>query len=489
MTGQNTSACIRYEHDAWRDECGVFGVYAPGEDVARLCFFGLFALQHRGQESAGIAVADRHEVYVHRGMGLAFAVFNEENLAQLSGDIGLAHVRYSTTGSNVLANAQPMVGVHRSGPFAVGHNGNLVNYRELRQRLEREGVEFHATSDTEVIVHLIARSEAANLEAAVADAMCHMRGAYSLGIIGPGKLIAARDPHGVRPLSLGSLNDNGKYVIASEDCAFHVVGARYIREVEPGEVVVIDKGGLQEFQAVPMSRKSVCIFEYIYFARPDSHIYGKSVYNVRQGLGRLLALQRETEADIVVGVPESAIPHAIGYAQISKIPYQEGFIKNRYIFRTFIQPDQRLRELGVRMKLAPLRETLAGRRVVVVDDSIVRGTTTKQEIALMRDAGAREIHMRVCSPPIRYPCFYGVDTSAGRKELIAAQLSVEEICQHIGANSLEYLSLENLIAATGLSKRHFCTACFDRRYPIRVPPEVRIGKFDLEQKQVVLEPK
>jgi len=483
VTGPCGSDCPLGDEEHWRDSCGVFGVYAPGTDVARMCFFGLFALQHRGQESAGIAVAHGDEVIAHRGMGLAFAVFDEDSLAELPGEIGLAHVRYSTTGSNVIHNAQPMQGQHRSGPFAVAHNGNLINYAALRQELADEGVEFRATSDTEIIAHLIARSPEETLEEAVADAMQHMQGAYSIGVMGPGKLIAARDPHGVRPLSIGTLNGNGQYAIASEDCAYHVVGAQYMREVEPGEVVVIDRDGLREIRAVEMSRKAVCIFEFIYFARPDSHIYGKSIYNVRQGMGRLLAQQRPTEADIIVGVPESAIPHAIGYSQVAKIPFQEGFIKNRYIFRTFIHPDQRLRELGVRMKLAPLRETLAGRRVIVVDDSIVRGTTTKQEIALMRDAGAREVHMRVCSPPIRYPCFYGVDTSAGRKELIAARLEVEEIRQHIGADSLEYLTIDNLIAATGLSRRHFCTACFDSRYPIRVPANVRVSKFDLEMEK------
>ncbi len=467
----------RREH--WRDACGVFGVYAPGEDVARLSYFGLFALQHRGQESAGIAVSRGSDIVAHKGMGLAFAVFDEESLAQLNGDIALAHVRYSTTGSNTIANAQPMIAEHRSGPFAVAHNGNLVNYSALREELEQEGFEFHATSDTEVIQNLIARSKAAALEDAVRDAMQYMEGAYAIGVMGPGKLIAARDRHGVRPLCVGQLN-GGQLVIASEDCAFHVIGAQYLREVEPGEVVVIDDHGMSEFQAVPMGRKAACIFEYIYFARPDSHIYGKSIYHVRQSLGHLLAQQAPTDADICVGVPESAIPHAIGYAQVAKVPYHEGFIKNRYIFRTFIHPDQRLRELGVRMKLAPLRETLAGRRVIVVDDSIVRGTTTKQEVTLMREAGAREVHMRICSPPIKYPCFYGVDTSAGRKELIAARMDVDGVCEHIGADTLVHLSLENLIAATGLPKKSFCTACFDRRYPIRVPRETRISKFDLE---------
>ena len=479
MTCSEGDVCPMASEEHWRDACGVFGVYAPGEDVARMCFFGLFALQHRGQESAGIAVAQSDDVISQRGMGLAFAVFDEESLAQLTGDIGLAHVRYSTTGSNTIANAQPMRGDHSSGPFVVGHNGNLVNYKELRDELEAEGVQFDATSDTEVIAHLIARSPAETLEHAVADAMGKMRGAYSIGVMGLGKLIGARDPNGVRPLCLGQIN-GGHYTISSEDCAFHTVGATYVREIEPGEIVVIDENGQREFQAVPMVRKSVCIFEYIYFARPDTHIYGKSIYLCRQGMGRLLAQQDPVEADICVGVPESAIPHAIGYAQVAKIPYQEGFIKNRYIFRTFIQPDQRLRELGVRMKLAPLRETLAGRRVVLIDDSIVRGTTTRQEVSLMRDAGAREVHLRICSPPIKYPCFYGVDTSAGRKELIAAQMDVPDICKHIGADSLTYLSLDNLVAATGLPKRHFCTACFDRRYPIRVPGHVKLGKFDLE---------
>lgn len=475
------SACpnICSEHDHWRDACGVFGVYAPGEDVARLVYFGLFALQHRGQESSGIAVIRGKDVVAHKGMGLAFAVFDEESLAQLTGDIALGHVRYSTTGSNTIANAQPMVAEHRSGPFAVAHNGNLVNYAELREGLEAEGCEFQATTDTEVILQLIVRSKAATLEDAVADAMRRMKGAYSIAVMGPGKLIAARDPHGVRPLSFGQLNGR-QYVVASEDCAFHVVGARLMREVEPGEVVVVDEHGVRDFQAVPKGRKAACIFEYIYFARPDSHIYGKSVYHVRQGLGRLLAQQVPTDADVCVGVPESAIPHAIGYAQVAKVPYHEGFIKNRYIFRTFIAPDQRLRELGVRMKLAPLRETLAGRRVIVVDDSIVRGTTTKQEVTVMREAGAREIHMRICSPPIRYPCFYGVDTSAGRKELIGARMDVDGVREHIGADSLVHLSLENLVKATQLPKKHFCTACFDRQYPIRVPRETRISKFDLE---------
>ena len=475
--------CLRDE-DAWRDACGVFGVYAPGQDVARMTFFGLFALQHRGQESAGIAVSSAGRVYAHKDMGLAFAVFDEEVLHQLRGDAALGHVRYSTTGSNRIENAQPMLGEHRSGPFAVGHNGNLVNYRELREELEAQGVTFQATSDTEVIAALIAQSSAETLADAVADAMQRLRGAYSLVILGPEQIIAARDPHGVRPLCLGRLNGPA-YVACSEDCALNVVGARYMREVQPGEIVAIGPDGLVERQAVRPERSAMCIFEYIYFARPDSHIYGRSLYMARKRMGHMLAQRDLPRADIVVGVPESAVPHAIGFAEIAKIPYGEGFVKNRYIFRTFINPDQRMRDLGVRMKLTPLRETLVGRSVVVVDDSIVRGTTTRHEVELMREAGAREIHLRISCPPIKYPCFYGVDTSAGRTELIAARLSVEEIRGFLGADSLRYLPLPDLITAVGLSKRHFCTACFDKRYPIPVPKAVRVTKFDLETDHVV----
>ncbi len=316
--------------------------------------------------------------------------------------------------------------------------------------------------------------------------MHKMRGAYSLVILGPNQIIAARDPHGVRPLCLGELNGAG-YIACSEDCALNVVGARYMREVQPGEIVVIDADGVKERQAVPPGRSAVCIFEFIYFARPDSHIYGRSLYMARKRMGHLLAQRELPEADLVVAVPESAIPHAIGFAEVSKIPYGEGFVKNRYIFRTFIHPDQRMRDLGVRMKLSPLRESLVGRRVIVVDDSIVRGTTTRHEVELMREAGTREIHLRIHCPPIRYPCFYGVDTSAGREELIAARMSVEEIRDFLGADSLVYLPLEDLITAVGLPKRHFCTACFDKRYPIPVPRSVKVAKFDLEPGHVVTE--
>jgi amidophosphoribosyltransferase len=468
--------------EAWRDACGVFGIYGPGEDVANITYFGLYALQHRGQEGAGIASWDGKELSRHRGLGLAAQVFTEQSLRDLHGDIALGHVRYSTMGGNTVPNTQPMIGEGKFGPFALAHNGNLINAAALRADLEEEGVEFEATSDTEVIAKLVEASGADNIEDAVAYAMARMKGAYSLGVIAPGKLIGARDPNGVRPLCIGQINGD-KWVIASETCALHVIGAEFIREIQPGEIVTLSDQGLVSMQGVDPARKSCCIFEFIYFARPDSHIYGKSVYMARLRMGHLLAQQAPVDADLVIPVPESALPHAMGYAQVSHIPYGEGLIKNRYIFRTFIAPDQRLRDLGVKMKLTPLRENLAGRRLVVVDDSIVRGTTTKPEVQLLREAGAREIHLRISSPPIRYPCFYGIDTSAGRKELIAARMTVPEIREFVEADSLEYLDLKNLIKAVGLPKTNFCTACFDRHYPIPVPKEIKVSKFDLEDKK------
>ena len=466
--------------EAWRDACGVFGVYAPGTDVANYIYFGLYALQHRGQEGCGMAVWDGKTMRHHKGLGLAAQVFNEQIIKDMVGDIAVGHVRYSTTGGNTFVNTQPMLGEGKFGPFAVTHNGNLINTTALRHDLEARGVEFHATSDTEVIVKLIEAADAATIEEAVAEAMKKMRGAYSLGILAPGKLLAVRDPNGVRPLAVGQINGSG-WAIASETCALHVIGAEIVREVQPGEIVTLDSKGLSSLQAVSPGRRSCCIFEFIYFARPDTHIYGKSVYMSRLRMGHLLAQQAPVDADLVIPVPESALPHAMGYAQVSKIPYGEGLIKNRYIFRTFIAPDQRLRDLGVKMKLTPLRENLAGRRVIVVDDSIVRGTTTGPEVELLREAGAREIHLRISSPPIKYPCFYGIDTSAGRKELIAARMTVPEIQEFLNADSLEYLDLKNLVKAVGLPKGNFCTACFDRQYPIPVPREIKVTKFDLEK--------
>ena len=473
--------CFYQIHDTtWRDACGVFGIISPGTyDISRLCYFGLFALQHRGQESAGIAVGAGGEIDLHTGMGLTTQVFDDEDLARLQGDVALGHVRYSTMGSNVIENAQPFAAEHSSGPFAVAHNGNLVNARALRDRLEAAGTVFGATSDTEVLTQLIARSPQERLEDAIAEAMHEIEGAYSLGIITPDRLIAVRDPHGVRPLCIGRLNGDS-WVIASETCALHTIGADYVREVEPGEIVTLTPGRMQSMQVIEPERKACCIFEFIYFARPDSHIYGRSIYQSRVRMGHMLAGQSPVEADMVMGVPETGIPHAVGFAEVSGIPFGEGFIKNRYIHRTFIKPSQRMRSLGVRMKLTPLREAVAGKRLVVVDDSIVRGTTTGPEIQLLREAGAREIHLRISCPPIKFPCFYGIDTSAGRSELIAARMNKEAIREHIGADSLDFLHLNNLVKAVGLPKGNFCTACFSNDYPIEVPEHLKVTKFDLE---------
>ncbi len=465
---------------AWGDACGVFGIQAPGqEDLSRLCYFGLFALQHRGQESAGIAVGRGDHLDVHVGMGLTTTVFDEEILQRLQGDVALGHVRYSTMGGNVIENAQPMIAEHRSGQFAVAHNGNLVNARPLRAELEAAGHTFRGSSDTEVIAELIARSQEPTLEAAIIEVMHQIEGAYSLAIIAPDRLIGVRDPHGVRPLCIGRLNGDN-WVLASETCALHTIGADYVREVEAGEIVTFEGNDIYSEQVIDPERKACCIFEFIYFARPDSHIYGRSIYISRLRMGHMLARQAPVDADLVMGVPETGIPHAIGYAKASGIPYGEGFIKNRYIQRTFITPSQRLRELGVQMKLTPLREAVAGKRVVVVDDSIVRGTTTGPEMKLLRDAGAREIHLRISCPPIKFPCFYGIDTSAGRSQLIAAHKSVDEIREHVNADTLEYLEMKNLVKAVGLPKDKFCTACFDRQYPIPVPEDLKLSKFDLE---------
>ena len=472
------SKCMK----SWGDACGLFGVYAPGEDVARLTFFGLYGVQHRGQESAGIAVGDDGQIEVHKDMGLAFQVFDEETISRLHGAVATGHVRYSTTGSSGIENAQPMLGEHRSGPFALGHNGNLVNTLALRDELMQEGVEFRTTSDTEVIVKLIERSSADTLEEAIAEAMHQMRGAYSLVVMPPDRIIAVRDPYGVRPLCIGRFNTND-WVLSSETCALHVIDAHFVREVEPGEIVTLDGSGMKAVQVIDPARKACCIFEFIYFARPDSHIYGRNIYMSRVRMGNMLAAQAPVDADLVIPVPQTGVPHAIGYAQVSKIPFGHGFIKNTYIHRTFIAPDQRLRELGVRMKLTPLKEAVAGKRIVVVDDSIVRGTTTGPEIELLRQAGAREIHLRINCPPLRYPCFYGIDTST-REELIAARMSVEEIRQHLGADSLEYLNMPNLIKAVGLPKVNFCTACFDGYYPIPIPDDVRVSKGALETEPV-----
>ena len=462
------------------EECGVFGVYGIGEEVSRIAFFGLFSLQHRGQESAGIAAADGKCVRMHRDMGLVSQIFHEEALAALTGHLAIGHTRYSTTGSSILRNVQPMLCDCDFGPIALAHNGDLINAGALREELMASGIHLETTNDSEVIIKLIANSGECTIEDAIAYAMKKIRGAYAVLVLTRDKLIGFRDPFGIRPLSIGRLNGS-HYVVASETCAFNTIGADFIREVEPGELIVIDESGLVERQAVPVERHALCIFEFVYFARPDSRMYGRSMHEARRRMGHELAKEHPAPgAHIVFPLPNTGTPAAIGLAEASRIPYAEGVIKNHYIHRTFIQPDQRMRELGVKMKLTPLRESLAGRRVVMVDDSIVRGTTIGPTIKMIRDAGAVEVHVRVASPPIKHPCFYGIDT-ANQDELIAAKLSIEQIRKYIGADSLGYLSLSGLIRAIGVKKDKLCCACLDGKYPIEVSKEAKLSKYVFEE--------
>jgi amidophosphoribosyltransferase len=464
-----------------REECAVFGIYAPGEDVARLAYFGLFALQHRGQESAGIAVADGRRVALHADMGLVQQVFDEDSLSQLAGDIAVGHTRYSTTGSSHSRNAQPVIVPSGAGTLALAHNGNLVNSYRLAHDLLGDGAPVRATTDSSLMARMIAAhlEHSGDIAAAVARASQEWRGAYSVALLTEDKLLAFRDPNGIRPLCLGAL-DGGGYVVASETCGLNVVGAEFMREIEPGELVVVDDSGLRSTRIALAGRPAMCIFEFIYFARPDSYIYGSLIHEARRRMGAQLARTYPVDADIVIPVPDTGWPAAIGYAEESGIPFGQGLIKNRYIARTFIQPDQRQRELGVRLKLTAMQEVLGGRRVVVVDDSIVRGTTKRGIVSLIRRSGASEIHVRIAAPPYRYPCFYGVDTS-DRRELLAARMaSVDDIRRTIGADSLGYQTMEGLIEAVGLSRERFCCACFDGEYPIAIPDEVRARKFALE---------
>ena len=458
-----------------RESCGIFGVYAPGEDVARITFFGLYALQHRGQESAGIATADGHGIHLRTGMGLVAQAFDEEDLGYLPGGIAIGHTRYSTTGSNRLRNAQPIQVDGPNGPLALGHNGNIVNAGTVRADLEEQGHQFVTATDSEVIARTLASAPGAGWGERFAYLARRLRGAYSLVLLTPTSLMAIRDPVGVRPLCLGRLN--GGWVVASETCALDHLGATFLREVEPGEAVVIDDQGLHSYRAMESPRDAFCIFEYIYFARPDSVMHGKLLYPVRMAMGAELAREHAVEADVVIGVPDSATAAAIGYAQESGIPFVEGLVKNRYVGRTFIMPDQRIRDMGVHLKFNPLRQLLEGRRVVVVDDSIVRGTTTPRVVEMLRRAGAREIHMRITAPPITHPCFFGVDM-ASRWELIAGQKTVDEIQRHIGADSLGYLSQEGLVKAVGEPRASFCMACFGGEYPMSVP--IQMDKLALE---------
>jgi amidophosphoribosyltransferase len=456
--------------------CGIFGVYAPERDVARLTHFGLLALQHRGQESAGIAVSDDGQLMVLRDMGLVAQVFTEERLRGLAGQAAIGHTRYSTTGSTMWTNAQPSVQHGNGRAVALGHNGNLTNTAQLREELRDAGVRLRSTSDTEAIAALIAHEERP-LGDAVAAAMRRVEGAYAIVLLSEGKLVGFRDPWGIRPLSLGRLD--GDWLLASESCAFDLLGADLVRDVEPGEIVIVDGDGLTCVQALePSGNGALCIFEYIYFARPDTKLSGIELHGARVRMGERLAEEAAVDADVVMPIPDSGTPAAIGFARASGIPYSEGLIKNRYVGRTFIEPDQALREHGIRTKFNPLDE-LAGRRVVVVDDSIVRGNTTRKIVEMLFETGAREVHVRISSPPIVSPCFYGIDMATER-ELVAASRSVDEIRELLGATSLAYLSLEGLQWATGRPADSVCRACLTGSYPTRVPVDRKLAKLRFE---------
>jgi amidophosphoribosyltransferase len=454
--------------------CGVFGIRAPGRDVARVTYFGLFALQHRGQESAGIAVSDAGRLTVLRDMGLVTQVFDEQNLSGLRGDAAIGHTRYSTTGSSHWANAQPLIHHGRARTIALGHNGNLVNAAELRSELAHESAKLASTSDSELIAALIARDEAPLAEAA-AGAMRKMTGAFSVVALSEGTLMAFRDAHGFRPLVLG--RRDGEWIVASETCALDLVGAEFEREVRPGELVLVDEVGLTSIQAVETeAKRALCIFEFFYLARPDSRLAGVEVHGARVRMGERLAEEAPAEADLVLPIPDSGTPAAIGFARASGIPFSEGVIKNRYVGRTFIQPEQGLREQGIKLKFNPLAE-VAGKRIVVVDDSIVRGNTTRQIVQMLFDAGASEVHVRISSPPVISQCFYGIDL-AEPAEMIAANLSVDEVRGHIGATSLAYLSLEGLQGSTRRPAEALCRACLTGEYPAPVPADAAKLKFE-----------
>jgi amidophosphoribosyltransferase len=447
------------------EACGVFGVYGPGEDVARLTYFGLYALQHRGQESAGIATADGDRLHIYTEMGLVNQVFSEEDLANLKGHLAIGHTRYSTTGSSCIENAQPLQVDSDLGSLALAHNGNLVNTSFLADQLEQREGFTASTTDSELIARLIASAPGASWIDRIRRTLPVVKGAYSMVMLTANELIAVRDPFGIRPLCLGRLGSS--WIVASESCALDTIGAELLREILPGEIIVIDKDGPRSESLDAAGRRALCVFEYIYFARPDSVIEDTSVYLARERMGERLAHEHPVDADLVIGVPDGGVPAAVGYARASGLPYREGFIKNRYIGRTFIQPDQRLREEGVALKLNPLPEVLRGKRVVVVDDSIVRGTTKLQTVAMLRRAGAAEVHVRITAPPMVNPCYLGIDT-ARRHELIAANMTVPEICQHIGADSLGYLSRDGMMQAIGLPEETFCDACFTGNYPMEV---------------------
>ncbi len=471
--------------DAPEEACGVFGVFAPqAENVAKLTYFGLYALQHRGQESAGITSFDHNGTHTHKDMGLVSQVFNEQNLNTLPGQIAIGHNRYSTTGSSKIINAQPVVVPTRLGDVAIAHNGNLVNTTALRDELLANGHQLNSTTDSEGIAFAIAEAvnDGKDWIDAITVALRRCQGAFSLAIGTPMGIAGARDSAGIRPLAIGKMPDGG-YILASETCGLDIIGAEYFRDVEPGELVWIDSNGLSSYHWVdssePEQLPKLCVFEMIYFARPDSVMHGKSLYTYRMRLGEALARESAVEADMVIGVPDSGIPAAIGFSKVSGIPYVEGLIKNRYVGRTFIQPTQAMRESGIRMKLNPLKDVLEGQRVIVIDDSIVRGTTSRKLIQALREAGAKSVHMRISSPPVTHPCFYGIDTDS-QDQLIAATKSVEAIAKIINVDSLAYLSHEAMLRETKVNPSNFCSACFTGQYPIPVPDQLKRSKLILE---------
>lgn len=453
------------QDDSLHEECGVIGIYRQEKNAARMAYYGLFALQHRGQECAGIAVNNGGDIEIKKGMGLVADIFDEKSLNELQGNIAIGHVRYSTAGDKDVRNAQPLVAKYKYGDIGLAHNGNLVNARNIREILEDSGVIFHSTTDTESILNLIARYSNKGIETGIKNTMSLVKGAYALVLTTGKDLIGIRDPHGLRPLCIGKLADG--YVLASESCALEVLDAEFVRDVAPGEIVIINEEGIRSIEPANYCQKHLCVFELIYFARTDSVIDGDSVYDFRVNTGRLLAKQRKIEADMVMPVPDSGIPAAIGYSKESGIPYGEGLVKNRYIGRTFIQPTQEMRENAVKIKLSPLRQNLEGKRVIMIDDSIVRGTTCKRIVEQIKKAGAKEVHVCITSPPVQYSCYFGIDTPY-REFLIGAQKTVDEICEWLGADSLTYLGEEELNEACGY-KEQFCKACFDGKYPMEVP--------------------
>jgi amidophosphoribosyltransferase len=478
LTDLNASALD--ERDGPRDECGVFGVYAPGHDVARLTYFALYALQHRGQESAGIATCEGGHITTLRETGLVSQVFDEQKLHALDGDMAIGHVRYSTTGGGSWENTQP-VWRDDGREVALAHNGNLTNAVELYNELREQGISFRGTSDSEIMAALLSVNEARPIENAVAAVMPRLRGAYSTVVMTKRAVVAFRDPHGVRPLALGRLGD--RWCVASESCAFDIIGAEFVREVSPGEAVSLNADGLESVQVMPTEREARCVFEHIYFSRPDTRLEGKVLQQVRGRMGEILAEESPVEADLVISVPDSGNAAANGFARASGLPKDDGLIKNRYVARTFIQPGQELRKHGLRMKFNPLPEIIAGNRVVVVDDSIVRGNTTRQIVGMLRDAGATEVHLRISAPPIRHPCHYGIDMHT-REEMVAHERTPEEVAKEVGADSLAYLSLEGVYQAVGSPREVHCDACFTGEYPLGDADEAG-GKDALEQIAVV----